>query len=87
MFAKANMLFTRMLNLQNTMDVKALKKLKAVKRKHDNYTKKTITTKVIAKYKIQYVGKSETPFHIRLNNHRKEEVEVIRSTRAITYGV
>ena len=23
-------------------------------------------------YKIQYVGKSETPFHIKLNNHRKE---------------
>ena len=22
--------------------------------------------------KIQYVGKSETPFHIRLNNHRKD---------------
>ena len=23
-------------------------------------------------YKMQYVGKSETPFHIRLNNHRKD---------------
>ena len=22
--------------------------------------------------KIQYVGKSETPFHIKLNNHRKD---------------
>ena len=22
--------------------------------------------------KIQYVGKTETPFHMRLNNHRKD---------------
>ena len=29
--------------------------------------------------KIQYVGKSETPFHIRLNNHRKD----IKNSHAI----
>ena len=32
-------------------------------------------------YKIQYVGKSETSFHIRLNNHRKNKPNVTEACK------
>ena len=32
------------------------------------------------KYRIQYIGKSETPFNLRLNNHRKDAKNPRRET-------
>ena len=39
---------------------------------HKSKSKYIISLLECQLYKIQYVGKSETPFHVRLNNHRND---------------
>ena len=39
---------------------------------HTTHTHTCLLCKECLLCKVQFVGKSETPFHIRLNNHRKD---------------